>query len=59
MDAQDAVRSLQLEAARLRDENRALKDELASLRGAVRGLDALHDVIQRIHPGRRHSAAHG
>lgn len=51
MDAQDAVRSLQLEAARLRDENRALKDDLAALRGAVRGLDALHDVIQRIHPG--------
>jgi GAF domain-containing protein len=51
MTAQDAVRSLQLEAARLRDENRALKDELSSLRGAVRGLDALHDVIQRIRPG--------
>jgi GAF domain-containing protein len=51
MDAQDAVRSLQLEAARLRDENRALKDDLAVLRGAVRGLDGLHDVIQRIHPG--------
>ena len=51
MDAQDAVRSLQLEAARLRDENRALKDDLAALRGAVRGLDGLHDVIQRIHPG--------
>ena len=51
MTAQDAVRSLQLEASRLRDENRALKDELASLRGAVRGLDALHDVIQRIRPG--------
>lgn len=51
MTSQDAVRSLQLEAARLRDENHALKDELASLRGAVRGLDGLHDVIQRIRPG--------
>ena len=51
MDAQDALRRLQLEVARLRDENRALKDDLASLRGAVRGLDALHDVIQRIRPG--------
>jgi len=51
MDAQDALRSLQLEVARLRDENRALKDELAALRGAVRGLDALHEVIQRIRPG--------
>ena len=51
MDAQDALRSLQLEVARLRDENRALKDDLAVLRGAVRGLDGLHDVIQRIHPG--------
>jgi GAF domain-containing protein len=51
MDAQDALRSLQLEVARLRDENRALKDDLTALRGAVRGLDALHDVIQRIRPG--------
>jgi GAF domain-containing protein len=51
MDAQDALRSMQLEVARLRDENRALKDDLAALRGAVRGLDALHDVIQRIRPG--------
>jgi GAF domain-containing protein len=51
MDAQDALRSMQLEVTRLRDENRALKDELAALRGAVRGLDDLHDVIQRIRPG--------
>jgi GAF domain-containing protein len=42
---------MQREVARLRDENRALKDDLAALRGAVRGLDALHDVIQRIRPG--------
>ena len=51
MDTQDALRSLQLEVARLREENRALKDELTVLRGAVRGLDSLHGVIQRIRPG--------
>jgi len=51
MESQDALRNLQLEVSRLRDENRALKDELTQLRGAVRGLDGLHDVIQRIRPG--------
>ncbi|MCX6069968.1 MAG: GAF domain-containing protein [Chloroflexi bacterium] len=51
MESQDALRNLQLEVSRLRDENRALKEELTSLRGAVRGLDGLHDVIQRIRPG--------
>lgn len=51
MESQDALRNLQLEVARLRDENRSLREELSTLRGAVRGLDGLHDVIQRIQPG--------
>jgi GAF domain-containing protein len=51
METQDALRNLRLEVGRLRDENHSLKEELTSLRGAVRGLDGLHDVIQRIQPG--------
>jgi NtrC-family two-component system sensor histidine kinase KinB len=51
MDTQPVVRGLQLEVSRLREENRALKDELTVLRGAVRGLDSLNAVIQSIRPG--------
>lgn len=51
MDTQPVVRGLQTEVSRLREENRALKDELTILRGAVSGLDALNGVIQRIRPG--------
>jgi sigma-B regulation protein RsbU (phosphoserine phosphatase) len=51
MDTSDAVHFLQLEIARLRDENRDLKEELGTLRSSVRALNALQDVIARITPG--------
>ena len=50
METRDPVRFLQLEVARLTDENRDLKEELAGLRSSVRALSALQDVIQRITP---------
>lgn len=48
MESRDAVHLLQLEIARLRDENRGLKEEMALLRSSVRALSALQDVVQRI-----------
>jgi GAF domain-containing protein len=48
MDSRDAVHLLQQEIARLRDENRGLKEEMALLRSSVRALSALQDVVQRI-----------
>ncbi len=50
METRDAVHLLQQEIARLRDENRDLKDEVALLRSSVRALSALEDVIQRLTP---------
>jgi sigma-B regulation protein RsbU (phosphoserine phosphatase) len=46
----DPIRFLQLEATRLREENRELRDELTVLRSSVRALSALQDLIQRITP---------
>ncbi len=50
MDTRDPVRFLQLEANRLRDENRELREELTILRSSVRILSALQDLIQRLTP---------
>jgi len=50
MDTRDPVRFLQAEVARLRDENRDLKEELGILRASVRGLASLQDLIQRLQP---------
>jgi len=50
MDTRDPVRFLQMEVARLTDDNRDLKDELQVLRSSVRALSALQDIIQRITP---------
>jgi len=50
MESRDPVHYLQQEIARLRDENRDLKDEVALLRSSVRALSALQDVIQRLTP---------
>ncbi len=50
MESQDPVRFLQLEVARLREENRELKDELAVLRSSVRALNALQELIEQMKP---------
>jgi len=50
METQDALRSLQLEVSRLRDENRSLREEVAFLHSSIRALSALQDVIQRLTP---------
>ena len=50
MESRDPVHYLQQEIARLRDENRDLKDEVALLRSSFRALSALQDVIQRLTP---------
>lgn len=50
METQDALRSLQLEVSRLRDENRSLREEVAFLHSSIRALNALQDVIQRLTP---------
>lgn len=50
METRDPLRFLQLEVARLTDENRDLKDELQVLRTSVRALSTLQDIIQRITP---------
>jgi GAF domain-containing protein len=49
-DTRDPLRFLQLEVARLSDENRDLKEELNLLRTSVRALSALQDIIERITP---------
>lgn len=49
-DTRDPLRFLQLEVARLSDENRDLKEELGVLRSSVRALSALQDIIERITP---------
>ncbi len=48
MESRDPVRFLQLEVARLTDENNDLKEEVSVLRSSVRALSTLQDVIQRI-----------
>lgn len=50
METRDPLRFLQTEVARLRDENRELKEELTVLRSSVRGMAALQDLIQRVRP---------
>jgi GAF domain-containing protein len=50
MESREPVHFLQQEIARLRDENRDLKDEVALLRSSVRALSALQDVIERLTP---------
>lgn len=50
MDTRDPVRFLQLEVARLTEENRELKDELILLRSSMRALCAFQDIIQRLTP---------
>jgi sigma-B regulation protein RsbU (phosphoserine phosphatase) len=49
-DTRDPLRFLQLEVARLSDENRELKEELGVLRSSVRAISALQDIIERITP---------
>ncbi|HET7011142.1 MAG TPA: GAF domain-containing protein [Anaerolineales bacterium] len=41
---------LQLEVARLKDENRGLRDEIALLHSSIRALSALQDLIERLSP---------
>lgn len=48
MESRDPVRFLQLEVARLTDENNDLKEDVSVLRSSVRALSTLQDVIQRI-----------
>lgn len=48
METRDPVRFLQLEIARLTDENSDLKEEVTVLRSSVRALSTLQDLIQRI-----------
>jgi GAF domain-containing protein len=50
METRDPVRFLQLEANRLRDENRELREELTVLRSSIRILSALQDLIHRLTP---------
>lgn len=50
MERSDPVRFLQMEVARLTDDNSDLKDELQVLRSSVRALSALQEIIQRITP---------
>ena len=50
MEARDPLRFLQLEIARLTEENRDLKDELIVLRSSVGALSALQDIIERMSP---------
>ena len=50
METRDPIRFLQLEVARLTEDNRDLKDELQVLRSSIRALSALQDIIQRITP---------
>jgi GAF domain-containing protein len=50
MEANNPVRLLQLEVARLTDETRELKEELAVLRSSVRALSAFQDIISRLTP---------
>lgn len=45
------IRVLQLEVARLRDENRDLKTEIAVLHSSIRALSALQDLLERLSPG--------
>jgi GAF domain-containing protein len=45
------IRVLQLEVARLRDENRDLKAEIAVLHSSIRALSALQDLLERLTPG--------
>ena len=45
------IRVLQLEVARLRDENRDLKAEIAVLHSSIRALSALQDLLERLSPG--------
>lgn len=51
METHDPVRFLQSEVARLRDENRGLKEELGILRSSVRTLSGLQDLIHQLSPG--------
>lgn len=51
MDSRDPLHFLQMEIARLREENRSLKEELSVLRSSVRALSALQDLIQHLTPG--------
>jgi GAF domain-containing protein len=44
----DPIRFLQVEAARLRQENRELREEIVVLRSSVRALSALQDLIHRM-----------
>ena len=46
----DPIRFLQIEAARLRQENREMREELAMLRSSIRALSALQEIIQRMTP---------
>ena len=41
---------LQIEVARLKDENRELRDEIALLHSSIRALSALQDLIERLSP---------
>jgi hypothetical protein len=44
----DPMRFLQVEAARLRQENRELREEIVTLRSSVRALSTLQDLIHRM-----------
>jgi GAF domain-containing protein len=50
MEARDPVRFLQLEVARLSEENQDLKEEIQVLRTSMRSLGTLQEIIQRITP---------
>jgi GAF domain-containing protein len=50
MEARDPLRFLQLEVARLTEENQDLKEDVQVLRSSVRSLGTLQEIIQRITP---------
>ncbi len=50
LEKHDPLRFLQGEVARLREENRELREELGVLRSSVRALSALQDLLRRLTP---------
>lgn len=50
MAKDEAIRTLQTEVTRLRQENEVMRDELARLRASVRAIRVLQDLIEKLSP---------